>query len=83
MTDEDIQAVAKHVAQRKAALGREEYAKRREAFDKAIGGIDYFLTEEAMSLGGARYWIYQAQIELDRMLKALVAAEAATVGGNQ
>lgn len=83
MTDEDIQAVADRNAALLQHLAATPYERCRASLDRAIENIDYFKQPSALSLGGMRHWVTQAQNELDQMRKVLAAAEAASIGGKQ
>lgn len=81
MTEQDMQAVAQRNEELLKRLDKTAYAGCRRALDSALENIDYFKQPTALSLGGMRHWVVQAQKELDQMHKALVAAEAVTSGG--
>lgn len=76
MTEEDLKLLAAHSAALAERLGKSPYAGCRSTLDSALENLDYFVQPASISLAGARYWIVQAQKELDQMHKALVAAEA-------
>lgn len=82
MSDEDLAAIDAATQAAVTRLATTPYSGCRKTLDTALTNLDYYTQQSTFSLGGARYWATQARLELDQLLKALVAAEAVS-GGKQ